>query len=359
MPLGVIWASSFLCLFALIFAADKMGYFSRKNHFPVEGRTVLITGGSQGTGKSIGCMLAKKGANVVIVARSVGKLEEAIKSISACAKDPSTQRFHHISADLMLASEAPRILKDVTEWNKGSPLDIVFCCAGSCHPTLFIETPVEKLRQQMDSNYFSAAYIAHATLTLWLKPSSSSNPTSEASAKNLMSREPRHLIFTSSVCGLFNVAGYSPYSPSKTALRSLSDSLSMEMQLYASADFPPVRIHTIFPGTIFTESYVEENKIKPAITKKLEEDDGGQTPDQVAEKSIQALEKGEELIATAWLGRALMCGVLGGSTRNGWPIIDTALSWVMSILMIFVRRDMDSKVRNWGKVHGTSGGAGS
>ena len=322
-------------------------------------------------------MLAKKGANIIIVARSVGKLEDAIKSISvrashmllvsinlltrsqACAKNPSIQRFLHINADLMLASESARILKEVTEWNKGSPPDIVFCCAGSCHPTLFIETPVEKLRQQMDSNYFSAAYIAHATLSLWLRPSSNPTSTSEVAAKESKSREPRHLIFTSSVCGLFNVTGYSPYSPSKTALRSLSDSLSMEMQLYASADFPPVRIHTIFPGTIFTESYIEENKIKPAITKKLEEDDGGQTPDQVAEKSIQALEKGEELIATAWLGRALMCGVLGGSTRNGWPIIDTALSWVMSILMIFVRRDMDSKVRNWGKVYGTSGGAGT
>ncbi|MCJ1421156.1 hypothetical protein MMC32_007518 [Xylographa parallela] len=359
MAMGIFGASLSFCLFALIFTADKMGYFKRKNYFPVEGRTVLITGGSQGTGKSIGCMLAKKGANVVIVARSVGKLEDALKSISACAMDPSTQRFHYISADLMLASESPNILNEVIKWNKGSPPDIVFCCAGSCHPTLFIDTPVEKLRQQMDSNYFSAAYIAHATLSSWLKPLSSSKSTSEAAAKYSTSREARHLIFTSSVCGLFNVAGYSPYSPSKTALRSLSDSLSMEMHLYASAGSSPVKIHTIFPGTIFTESYIEENKIKPAITKKLEEDDGGQTPDQVAEKSIQALEKGEELIATAWLGRALMCGVLGGSTRNGWPIIDTALSWIMSILMIFVRRDMDSKVRNWGKVHGTSGAAGS
>ena len=259
----------------------------------------------------------------------------------------------------MVASESSRVLREVTEWNSGSPPDIVFCCAGNCLPTLFIETPVEKLRQQMDSNYFSAAYMAHATLSSWLRPSSTSKSPAEVLAKSPMSRESRHLIFTSSVCGLFNVAGYSPYSPSKTAIRSLSDSLSMEMQLYAFADFPPVKVHTIFPGTIFTEGYIEENKIKPAITKKLEEDDGGQTPDQVADKSIQALEKGEELIATAWLGRALMCGVLGGSTRNGWPIIDTALSWVMSILMIFVRRDMDSKVRNWGKVHGTFGNEGT
>lgn len=114
-------------------------------------------------------------------------------------------------------------------------------------------------------------------------------------------------------------------------------------------------MHTIFPGTIFTDGYIEENKIKPAITKNLEADDGGQTPDQVAEKSVQALEKGDELVATALLGRALMCSVLGGSTRNGWALIDTLLSWVMSVLMVFVRRDFDGKVKQWGKLHGTSG----
>ncbi|MCJ1478630.1 hypothetical protein MMC13_007311 [Lambiella insularis] len=334
-----------------------MGYFKRKNQFPVEGRTVLITGGSQGMGKSVACLLARKGANIVIVARNVGKLEDAIRSISSQATKLPTQRFHYISADLTTASESSRILSEVTQWNNGSPPDIVFCCAGSCHPTLFIDTQVEKLKEQMDSNYFSAAYMAHATLRSWLKPSEDTKHATEALAGR--SREPRHLIFTSSVCGFLSITGYSPYSPPKTALRSLSDSLSNELLLYASSDFPPVRMHTIFPGTIFTDAYIEENKIKPAITKKLEADDGGQTPDQVAEKSVSALEKGEELVSTALLGRALMCGVLGGSTRNGWPIIDTLLSWVMSVFMIFVRRDLDGKVKEWGRLHGTSGSVAS
>ena len=45
-------------------------------------KTVLLTGGSQGMGKSVGRMLAQQGANVIIVARTVKKLEEAIKEIS-------------------------------------------------------------------------------------------------------------------------------------------------------------------------------------------------------------------------------------------------------------------------------------
>ena len=255
----------------------------------------------------------------------------------------------------MLASESVRIVEEVAEWNNGSPPDIVWCCAGSAHPTLFIDTPVEKLQEQMDSNYFSAAYMAHAILRTWLRPSAPPKASSNIPDNRSSPLNSRHLIFTSSLCAFYTFAGYSPYSPSKCALRSLSDTLSNELKLYSSSVFPPIRMHTIFPGTIFTDSYVEENKIKPLITKELEKDDGGQTPDQVAEKSIQGLERGEELVVTALLGRALMSSVLGGSARNGWPIVDTLMSWVVSLVMIFVRSDHDSKVLNWGKKYGTNG----
>ena len=45
-------------------------------------QTVLLTGGSEGLGRSAARMLAAKGAHVIIVARNVGKLEEALAEIS-------------------------------------------------------------------------------------------------------------------------------------------------------------------------------------------------------------------------------------------------------------------------------------
>ena len=42
----------------------------------------MVTGGSEGMGKSVAVLLAKKGANVVIVARTVEKLESALKEVS-------------------------------------------------------------------------------------------------------------------------------------------------------------------------------------------------------------------------------------------------------------------------------------
>ena len=205
----------------------------------------------------------------------------------------------------------------------------------------------------MDSNYLSSAYMAHATLQAWLKAPREAKSSSSSSGTLL----ERHLIFTASFLSFFTIAGYGPYSPSKAALRSLSDTLSQEMNLYASAlpNKPKVRIHTIFPATIFTESYAAENRVKSDLTKKLEEGDPGQTADEVARRSIASLEKGDELVPTTFLTRLVMTSVLGGSIRNGWAVLDTILSWVMSLVIVFVRWDTDVKVRKWGREHGASG----
>jgi 3-dehydrosphinganine reductase len=247
-----------------------------------------------------------------------------------------------------------RIISEATAFNENAPPDIVWCCAGSSYPTLFIDTPVAEIKNQVDSNYLTSAYMAHATLRAWLKAPSKTPPATARSGPLL----PRHLIFTASFLSFFTLAGFAPYSPTKAALRSLSDTLSQEMNLYASSSSPnkpEVRIHTIFPATIYTESYEAENRVKSDVTKKLEEGDAGQTPDEVAKRSIAGLERGDELVTTTFLTRLVMTSTLGGSIRNGWAVLDTVLSWVMSLVMVFVRWDMDVKVRRWGRENGESG----
>ncbi|KAL8997750.1 MAG: hypothetical protein Q9188_006249 [Gyalolechia gomerana] len=65
-----------------------MGLFAVKTSFPVDGRTVLLTGASLGMGRSVARLLAQKGANVVIVARNIQRLEEALEHITTSPPQP-------------------------------------------------------------------------------------------------------------------------------------------------------------------------------------------------------------------------------------------------------------------------------
>lgn len=52
-------------------------------------QTILITGASQGMGKAVSIQLSAKGANVVLVARDVGKLKAALEEVKVCIASPA------------------------------------------------------------------------------------------------------------------------------------------------------------------------------------------------------------------------------------------------------------------------------
>lgn len=305
------------------------------------------------------------GANVIIVARDVDQLQVALKQIQKSARTPAVQRFHQVQADVTAAAECARVVAEAMTWNDGAPPDIVWCCSGSAHPTLYIDTPVEKLQAMMDSNYFSCAYMAHAILNVWLREPLNAAKTrvnnghEGRSGKAQPTPLARHLIFTASFVSFYSFAGFTPYAPSKAAVRSLSDSLSQEMNLYAAANpsAPRVRLHTIFPATMPTKSLDEENRVKTDLTKSLEEGDQVLEPEECARRSIAGLEAGQELIATSTIIRLVKASTMGGSIRGGFltGLVDTLLGWIVLVVMVYIRWEMDIKVARWGREHGATG----
>ncbi|PIB02047.1 3-ketodihydrosphingosine reductase tsc10 [Cercospora beticola] len=352
MAMGYYWASIALCALVLILALDIMGIFSGKNHFDVNGRTVVITGGSQGMGRGLGKLLAQKGANVVIVARTQKKLDEALEYISAAAKNGERQRFLAISADVSKPEENQRIVQEVTAWNNGNAPDVVWANAGMAQPMLLLDASVELLKQQMDVNYFAAAYLAQSILKEWVKPAGTKGNSAS-------SQKPRHFIITSSVACFTGLAGYAPYAPPKSASRSLADTLRSEMNLYNGArkgdpvngPAAEIKIHCVCPGSITSPGYENEQKTKHPATKILEEGDMVQDEDQVAAAAVRGLESGGYLITTQLLAHAMRAGTLGGSPRNNW-FVDTVFSWVVAVAWLFIGPDMEGKVFNYGKKHG-------
>ncbi|KAI1082208.1 short-chain dehydrogenase [Whalleya microplaca] len=321
-------------LVALV-SALTMGIFWSKNHMPVEGKTVLITGASEGMGRSAAQQMAAKGANVILVSRNIGKLEEAMAGVKAAARNPQTQRFHYISADVSEPDYAAPLLAEAVAWNNGQPLDVVWCVAGKSTPDFWFEAPLLQTRNSMDINFWGSAEMAHAVLRLWCAPDAPVVP------------EPKHLIFTSSVLAFFPVLGYGTYTPAKCALRGLADTLVQELEMYPQK----VKVHMVLPGGISSPGFENENKTKPEITKIIEDGDPVQTPDVVAAKAIQGLEKGHFFITVAFLGHIFRWGVLGGSPRTNL-VLDTIMACFVPFIWIFVLPDIFGKVRKYATKNG-------
>lgn len=306
----------------------------KPNHFPVSGRTILLTGASEGMGLSAAIQLAQKGASLILVSRNVGRLEEALVAVRSAATSP-TQRFTYISADVALPDYASSVIAEAIAWNAGNPPDIVWCVAGLSTPMLWTASgSMDAARRNMDVNYFGAAEMSRAILREWLNP------------EGQKFEEPKHIIFTASVLAFFAIVGYAPYTPSKWALRGLADTLAMELLLYEREK--PVKVHVVYPATITSPGLARENQTKPGITLELEKEEPPEAPDTVARRAIEGLERGEYFVTVSFLGRLMRCGIMGGSGRNSW-LWDTLLGWIVPVVYFFVLWDMNGKVRGWGK----------
>lgn len=220
-------------------------------------------------------------------------------------------------------------------WNNGQAPDIVWCIAGMSTPALFVDMEMDSLRRQMDINFYGTAEMSHTILKEWLN------------ADAPVSKQPKHLIMTTSVVALYTIPGYAPYAPSKWAIRGLADTISQEVMMYPQQ----VKVHLVCPGSILSPGYENENLTKPEITKILESSDPKQTPEDVASSSIKGLENGDYYVTVNYLGNLMKWGALGGAFRNNW-IVDILGAWLVSLLWIFIQPDLHSKIRNYGKKNG-------
>ena len=342
-----------LILGLLTSIAVQSGMFSRKNHFPLSGRCAIVTGGSQGLGLSIARLLASKGAHVLIVAQDIVKLERAVQDLKSQASSPQTQRFQHLSFDLRDPSSAPRTLADATRWNGGTPPDILVCCAGNCVPSFFAQASLDTLRSQMDTIYWSAAYMAHAMLNAWLEESSSTDKKTSTQTK----KDARHIVFACSTLAFYPFAGYAPYSPAKAAMKSLADTLQQEIAVYNSAPSSPapIKVSTLYPMGILTPGYENETLLKPNLTKQFEKGDKPQTPEEVARICVEGLERGQTNITTAFTGHVMRGLGMASNVRQG--VLDVVW-WVFGgVGILFAGPDFIAQCRRWGREKGMPEGA--
>ncbi len=202
-------------------------------------RHVIVTGGSSGIGKATAIHLARRGANISILARDPQKLAQAETEITAGS---SQVQVFSVSADLSDRAQAEQAILSAVQ-ALGSP-DLLVTSAGIAHPGYFRELPIEIFEQTMAINYFGTLYCIKAAL-----------PHMEAGGG--------HIALIGSGAGLIGIYGYTPYSPSKFAVRGLAESLRGELKVW------DIGLSIVYPADTDTPQLEAENRTKPPETKQI------------------------------------------------------------------------------------------
>lgn len=206
----------------------------------MEIRHALITGASSGIGLALARKLAASGYSISLIARREGLLQQAADEIRTHRLTPA-QKVLTYSADVASAPQAEVAVKAAMEVL--GPPDLVVTSAGIAIPGLFEQVARDVFERTMATNYFGSLYVVRAALPA------------------MRARRSGHIVFVSSGAGLIGLFGYTPYSPTKFALRGLAEGLRAELK----AD--NVSVSIVYPPDTDTPQLEEENKTKPEETK--------------------------------------------------------------------------------------------
>eukprot|EP00158_Paraphelidium_tribonemae_P001962 Partr_v1_DN24999_c1_g1_i2_m45486 putative 3-keto-dihydrosphingosine reductase len=293
--------------------------FTRRQ-WKVSGTHCLVTGGSKGLGKSLAIQLAAKGAHVTIVARNKADLKAAVEEIKN-ARVSDNQLINYVSADVTSAKEARDAVSKAYELTGMVP-KTVFTCAGASKPGLFLDQDLNEYAQGMDLNYLGTVNVIQPAVQLMVEHGES---------------EGGRVVMTSSILGLFGLVGYGQYVPTKFALRGLAEVLRMELLPLG------IDVHIMFPATIYTPGYEEEEKRKPAITKIIEAADEGQKPEQIAKALLTGISRGQFQITSDIVGELMRCVSKGVAPANG-TVTDGLLAGLGWLIFPFWRMYVDFTV---------------
>jgi len=235
-------------------------------------KTAIVTGGSSGIGLATAVGLARRGANVWLVARNPQSLSNALECVKE-ARVNQDQCFGYTSLDVTDNQAVEAGFAEII--NQIGVPDLLVNSAGFSQPGNFEELDLEIFRVTMEVNYFGTLYPIRAVLP------------------GMMQRHSGHIVNISSGAGLVSPFGYTPYSATKFAIRGLTDGLRAELKPHG------VRVSIVYPTDTDTPQLAYERKTLPIEATAMEVAFGIThllTPAEVAESILKGVSRNRYII---------------------------------------------------------------
>ena len=221
-----------------------------------KGKTSLVTGASLGIGKALAEDLAARGSNLILVARSLDKLEALAASIRA----QQGVRVDVIAADLAQAGATAKLFADVEA--KGLKVDVLVNNAGFGKWGRFEDDDLATYGEMIDLNIRAVVDLCRLFMP------------------GMAARGDCAVLNIGSTASFIPVPWASVYGATKAFVLSLSEALSYEYKGRG------VQVTALCPGNTVTNF---ANVANAAADKSK---DTGDSPEMVARTGLDALIKG-------------------------------------------------------------------
>jgi short-subunit dehydrogenase len=255
-----------------IFPSTKPGKSDMGQRRRIAGLRILITGASQGIGRALAVLLAKRGAHVLAAARSDDLLLELAEQVRASGGVIETVR-----ADVTSPEDRQLMVETAKRHFRG--LDVLINNAGIGATGHFAEAGPERLRTIMEINFFGLTETTRVCLPL------------------LRGGTRPAIVNISSIAGKRGIPARSEYSASKFAVQGFSEALRAEL---AKDDIDVLVVNPGLTQTNFSRNMIEQKARLPMDHLR------GMTPEVVALATLRALERGTHEISLTWAGKLLV-----------------------------------------------------
>jgi NADP-dependent 3-hydroxy acid dehydrogenase YdfG len=196
----------------------------------VDGKSIVISGGTTGIGRAAALLLASKGARVFIFGRKPDALNDAMADLKAVSDE-----VHGITADVSKSEDIRRIFDEI-ERSLGS-LDI------------FINNAALAADSAADGTYEEMEYIVKTNLLGYM--------ACAHEAVEVMKKQGRgHLVQIGSMSADVREEGSSIYVATKAGIQGFSEALRKEVNKFG------IKVSLIEPGAVGTDMQPESPPVQ-------------------------------------------------------------------------------------------------